>query len=645
MSTRYTPVASSGRYTPIGAEAEKPKIALPSNKANPFDVTLAITGKSSSTAPAAVATSKKVVAPASPAKNEFGLPESTISADKSTRKKPGDSLWTSVAKAVLPKAAEDFFGLNQTDLQKRIATQGAAAQDYSDTRNRGIWGNITESYTRGKKGAAIDTGTYDAMMSNDPKAYEAVKKQKETLQKKNTYDPIVSRNLGTKTVSTVAGMAPAMLTGNLQGKALGLGAGALAAVAGQLGPQVGLPEELVTVPTAYKAGELLGGTQYWYRQGAGSMYGVMRDEGIDHNTSKMLGSIAGVPYAAIEFSQVDKMIPGLNKLAQQEIAGVTKRSVASMVKKYGKNWATEVGEEGMQEFISGMTTEIGKWVDDKVQGVPVAEALWKVSKQSVQTMIDSALPMLLMTAPHAAMEATGGYQKLSRVKPGMTIQDVSGGKNTKLPAVTGPNLPPPPAGPAGQNSMRGKTAEEAYNIYNQKIDDLFAQKEKEGLSFSEINQLPEVQSLFQERNNFSDMDLAALKKSLEQGLNASQEVKDSIITHGLQLKDKNNLWDVVATNTKNFFSEEGAKKAKANIFRYLLEAKGYSEDVFSSMSGMGAQAKEKLFNELKTKAEDIYSQASNIVSGHQSVTVDNFSFNTTKSIGEFDADYRASKPG
>jgi hypothetical protein len=422
-----------------------------SKKRNPFEP---INGPISSAVSAPAVTPIKstpapIVTPVAAPKSltvaqQYGLPESTLSQGKAAAPEK-QSIWNKVARAVLPDKVEDFFGMNKTPIQKQIETQGNAQLEYDATRGRGLVGNLKESYARGNEAAKIDTDMYSAMMSNDPNKYNEVSQRKQILQAKQTNDPIKSKNLGTKTVTTVAGMAPAMLTGNVQGKVLGAGLGAAALIAGQLGPQVGLPEELVTVPTAYKAGEMLGGMQYWYRQGAGSMYGVMRDEGIDHDTSKWLGSAAGVPYAAIEFSQVDKIVPGLNKLAKQEIASLTKRSVASMVQKYGKNWASEVGEEGMQEFITGMTTEMGKWMDEKVEGIPVAEALWKVSKQSVQTMIDSALPMLLMTAPNVIAEGAGAYTKKAPVNNQVNTQT---------------NIAPDPQGPAGPSSGGQLTREE-----------------------------------------------------------------------------------------------------------------------------------------------------------------------------------------
>jgi len=409
-TNRYTPVATTTDISRVNRYA--PATAVPA--AAP----LAAVVKPSPVTPP-VATPKPLTIA-----QQYGLPESTLSQGKAAAPEK-QSLWNKVVRAVLPDKVEDFFGMNKTPIQKQIETQGDAQTEYMATRGRGLVGNLKESYSRGNEAAKIDTDMYSAMMSNDPNKYNEVNQRKQILQAKEANDPIKNKNLGTKTLTTVAGMAPAMLTGNVQGKVLGAGAGAAALIAGQLGPQVGLPEELVTVPTAYKAGEMLGGMQYWYRQGAGSMYGVMRDEGIDHDTSKWLGSAAGVPYAAIEFSQVDKIVPGLNKLAKQEIASLTKRSVASMVQKYGKNWATEVGEEGMQQFITGITTEMGKWMDDKVQGIPVAEALWKVSKQSVQTMIDSALPMLLMTAPNVIAEGSGAYDKKAPVNNASVVSTPS----------------------------------------------------------------------------------------------------------------------------------------------------------------------------------------------------------------------------
>ena len=165
-------------------------------------------------------------------------------------------------------------------------------------------------------------------------------------------------------------MAPGMLKGGVKGMVVGtLGAAAGVGI-GQITP--GMPlDDAALAAIGNRVGSFVGGVQYWYKQGAGSMYADLRETGVNHDLARNISAISGAPYALIEYSQVDKIIPGLGTFAKKSILNSSKKVINRAIAKYGKNWITEVGEEGMQEMISTVSLEVGMALDDKVKGNPL----------------------------------------------------------------------------------------------------------------------------------------------------------------------------------------------------------------------------------------------------------------------------------
>ncbi|MCI0659084.1 MAG: hypothetical protein L0170_18680, partial [Acidobacteria bacterium] len=141
-------------------------------------------------------------------------------------------------------------------------------------------------------------------------------------------------------------MAPAMLAGTAEGVKSGVGfavaGGAAAAVGGQLGPQAAAPEEIITVPVAagagFQAGQIYGAGKYWYQQGAGSFYHTLRKEGIPHEVASGVAQSLAVPYAAIEFAQVTKLVPGLKDVTGKVVGATLRKSLANLAKLKGREY-------------------------------------------------------------------------------------------------------------------------------------------------------------------------------------------------------------------------------------------------------------------------------------------------------------------
>lgn len=176
-------------------------------------------------------------------------------------------------------------------------------------------------------------------------------------------------------------LAPYMLDSAIQGAIYGEGMGAAAAaaavVAGQAGPQVALPEEVITVPAAYIGGKAVGQAWGTWMNAAkvegGHVYRDLVESGIDPQTATKLAAPAGYLIGAIELLQVERLIPGFGKEGITNFVKAAAKKGASsaadtlakfsgrLTKNLAQTTAIETGQELAQEIV-GMTAEVGAGV-------------------------------------------------------------------------------------------------------------------------------------------------------------------------------------------------------------------------------------------------------------------------------------------
>ena len=111
------------------------------------------------------------------------------------------------------------------------------------------------------------------------------------------------------------------------------GAAGAAAVAGQLGPQAALPEEVVTVPAAaimgYKAGSIATNVEIQ----AGLAYNRMRENGVSEETARGIAMIIGGVNGAIDMIPMDSLMESVKIL---DISGVPKETIELFVNELEK---------------------------------------------------------------------------------------------------------------------------------------------------------------------------------------------------------------------------------------------------------------------------------------------------------------------
>lgn len=206
------------------------------------------------------------------------------------------------------------------------------------------------------------------------------------------------------TISTLAGG----VAGGVEGAVYG---GTASLIAGQLGPQVALPEELLTVPggaaVGYRVGSLAGQIKSTFKLEAGLAYDEfknLRDESgavMDDDVARAAAVVAGSANALLEtvsFRKAMSTIPGADAIAgtltKDAIkAALARPTIRAALKAFAKNTlevgATEVTTEVMQEAITLFAGEAAKGYDGDFQmatGEDVASRLGDTFTQTLQAM-------------------------------------------------------------------------------------------------------------------------------------------------------------------------------------------------------------------------------------------------------------------
>jgi hypothetical protein len=217
-----------------------------------------------------------------------------------------------------------------------------------------------------------------------------------------------------------AGLVPYMISsmqeGLKQGLILGGGFATITAAAGQVGPQIALPEEMITVPTAFSAGMSTG---YAYgvikntleREG-GSLYLDMVEKGISPQTAQSLALTGGAIIGTIELMQF-KLLDKPFKQAFSKVAKskAGKAAITQVIGRYLKNVGGEVLEEDLQEITSLAVETIAGMIEENPDAVPTKEE-W--INRMYETTTRAAAGLAVISAPGAAVDATTtmGHQKL-----------------------------------------------------------------------------------------------------------------------------------------------------------------------------------------------------------------------------------------
>lgn len=262
----------------------------------------------------------------------------------------------------------------------------------------GFFGKMGEALKRGNENVSSDIAMYEAVFEGrgNPQQVLEMRNKQQLDQALTPLEGNWLSDLFYKSGQIVPGMARGYWDA-IPEAAAGMVAGAgLTALAGQAGPQIALPEEIITVPAGaaigLRAGLAAGSAQFWYKQGAGAMVATMLDEGYDPEISRNIAGVAGIPYALIELSQVSKITPGLRKSINTAVNKTVLTVVGKAVKKYGTTLTEEVIEEIGQEIIAIAAEDISGILSDadipfdKDYIISRSARIWETAKESTKAM-------------------------------------------------------------------------------------------------------------------------------------------------------------------------------------------------------------------------------------------------------------------
>ncbi|MBO5700933.1 MAG: DEAD/DEAH box helicase family protein [Clostridia bacterium] len=187
----------------------------------------------------------------------------------------------------------------------------------------------------------------------------------------------------------------------------GAGTAMLAAgAAGQAGPQVALPEEVVTLPAAALVGLGAGYTSSAAANAleieAGHAYNEMLELGVSEPTAKAIALGVGGVNAALEVMQVDELVKGFKILNKSGASDTVLKTILKELAKRGISVAKETGQELVQELVTIGGTSLASRFDKGEWAYNAGE----IGKRLGETALSSTLSFGAMNVPSATYNIT-----------------------------------------------------------------------------------------------------------------------------------------------------------------------------------------------------------------------------------------------
>lgn len=184
-----------------------------------------------------------------------------------------------------------------------------------------------------------------------------------------------------------------------------------AAVLGQTGPQIALPEEVITVPGAFITGMQAGSAASNFEIEGGLAYQEMLEQGISPEVARIIGLSVGGGNAALEALQADELIKGLkvfnNKQGYESVAEL----LYAELKRRFPNLANQVIQEVAQEGVTIGGTQLASYIDKGELAYTMPETLQRLG----ETALSSTLTFGLMDVPGATMNVAANKANVNRL--------------------------------------------------------------------------------------------------------------------------------------------------------------------------------------------------------------------------------------
>lgn len=210
------------------------------------------------------------------------------------------------------------------------------------------------------------------------------------------------------------------------GEATALTTGTAALIAGQVGPQVAVPEEIITVPAATIGGFIAGSTakmaEQSYRIEAGQAYLDMIEQGINKDIARNVSAGVGLVNAGLEVVGIGFVTAPIKKALIAEVTQevskslmkpTVKQAVAEFGKNYGKAWAAETSTEILQEISNIAGEEIAGAMskDDFKSKMSTPEGRSEIAQRLAGVFEEVGKGMALLAIPGAGLNFRGDYKR------------------------------------------------------------------------------------------------------------------------------------------------------------------------------------------------------------------------------------------
>nr|DAI21070.1 MAG TPA: Large polyvalent protein associated domain 23 [Caudoviricetes sp.] len=195
-------------------------------------------------------------------------------------------------------------------------------------------------------------------------------------------------------------------TTNPTALAMGATAAAGAAIAGQAGPQVLVPEEVLTVPSAFVTGLKIASAEKNYEIEAGLAYNEMLENGVSEKTARNVAAIVGGVNAGLEALQLDELAKSVQILKNNPLTGEASKRLSQYLIEKGLS----LGNETLQEVLQEGSTITGAQIANKIDKGEWAYSGGEVADRLKDTAISSALSFGIAGLPSTAIDSTNIYR-------------------------------------------------------------------------------------------------------------------------------------------------------------------------------------------------------------------------------------------
>jgi len=282
-----------------------------------------------------------------------------------------------------------------------------AGTTFIPAEERGFFSKVSEAFERGQERVLADIAIYESLTQR-PDDLEGALNVRRKITRKEVLDPIEGNWLSDIVYASSRTAAQMWESTKKAGKGALIGAGiggGVGAVVGAVVPTVG--EEPVTIGAGAKIGAKLFAAEsvalFAYRQGVGSMYAELIEQGSDPELANKIASIAGIPYALIEVAQLKALSPVLKQGSSKIIQKATSKILGKAIKRYGKILSTEVLEEIGQEIVQIGAEDVSKYLNK--QGITIdAEYLKERGVRLLNVAKEATKGFALLPAPGVAIE-------------------------------------------------------------------------------------------------------------------------------------------------------------------------------------------------------------------------------------------------